>query len=276
MNAPELPLPAKIVSVQDETPEIKTFAVKFLDKKVQEKFSFSPGKFMMLSVFGYGEMPISISSSPYKTGSISFTVANVGNASRALHSLKKGSEVGLRGPYGNGFPLQKFRNKNLAFIAGGCGFAPLRSSVYAFQAKKEQFKDAYIFFGCKSPKEMLFASDLKQWGKEKKMHTFVTVDSPTKDWKGHTGVVTKLFAKSGLPVEDTVCLLCGPPIMIHFALLELKKLGFKDEQFYASLERLMHCGLGFCAHCNIGDKYVCRDGPVFNGTELSKMPLEEK
>jgi len=265
MIAPETPFKAKIIDVKQETSEIKTFTVQFLDKKQQKNFFFAPGKFMMLSVFGFGEMPISISSSPYKTDSIAFTVANVGSISNALHQMRKGQEIGLRGPYGNGFPLQKFRGKNLIFVAGGCGFAPLRSSVYSFQEKKQEFKDAFVFFGCRSPKEMLF----------KTMHVLVTVDEPTPDWKGYTGVVTKLFNKIDLPVEDSVCLLCGPQVMLHFSLIGLKKLGFRDKQLFASLERLMHCGLGYCAHCNIGQKYVCRDGPVFSGEELAKMPLRE-
>jgi len=275
MIAPETPLKAKIVDVAVETSEIKTFAVRFIDPKVQKRFRFQPGKFMMVSIFGYGEIPISISSSPYKIDSISFTVANVGNATNAMHRLSKGDEIGLRGPFGNSFPLQKFRKKNLIFIAGGCGFAPLRSTVFAFQEKKKEFGEAFIFFGCKSPKELLFKQNLDQWEKEGKMHVLVTVDNPTPEWKGHSGVVTKLFDKIKMPVENSVCLLCGPPIMIHFALIELQKLGFKEAQFFASLERRMHCGMGYCAHCNIGEKQVCTDGPVFTGTELRKMPLRE-
>ncbi len=275
MIAPETPLGAKITGVKRETAGIKTFTVRFLDAALQKKFLFSPGTFMMVSVFGFGEMPISISSSPYKTDSISFTVANVGNTSNAMHQLRKGDEIGLRGPFGNGFPLQRFRGKNMLFVAGGCGFAPLRSSVCAFREKKEEFGEAFIFFGCNSPKEMLFKQDLMQWEKEKKMHVLVTVDEPTPEWKGYTGVVTKLFNKIELPVRNTVCLLCGPPVMLHFALIELHKHGFQDKQLFASLERRMHCGVGYCAHCNIGDKRVCTDGPVFSGEELRRMPVRE-
>ena len=272
----ETPQPAKIISIKQETPDIKTFDVRFEDKRRQKKFFFLPGKFMEVSLFGYGEMPISISSNPYRTDKLSFTVANVGNITNAMHHLDVGDTIGLRGAFGKGFPMPRFRNKNLVFVAGGCGFAPLRAAVEAVRTKNKMFGKTHIFFGCKSPEHMLFASDLETWKKHQDFSVFVTVDEPTRDWKGHTGVVTALFKETTIPIENTFALLCGPPIMVHFSIIELKKLGFQPRQIYASLERLMHCGHGKCAHCNIGEKYVCIDGPVFNGEALEKMQLEEK
>lgn len=270
------PQQAKIAGIKDETDSIKTFTLRYADMKLQDEFSFTPGQFMMASIFGYGEMPISISSSPYHTESLDLTVANVGNASNAMHSLKKNDLVGLRGPFGNGYPIAKFRGKSIIFVAGGCGFAPLRSAVYAIAAKQEMFNDIYIFFGCKSQENMLFKQQLSEWGKMRNSHVLISVDEPSPSWKGHTGVVTGLFHEVKLPLHESVVLMCGPSVMLHFALIELKKMGFKSTQFYASLERLMHCGIGKCAHCNIAGRQVCSDGPVFNGDELDKLPLEER
>ncbi len=274
MITPEKPELAEIISVEQETVDTKTFAVKYLDQKRQRDFFFIPGKFMMLSVFGFGEIPLSISSSPYKTDSMQFTVVNVGNVTNALHSLKKGDKIGLRGPFGNGFPMQRFRKKNILFVSGGCGFAPLRSAIYAVQAKKSMFGRVSILFGCKHPKNLLFGKDMEQWNREG-FQVLSTVDQPDEKWQGNAGVVTGLFGKMTVPVENTVALLCGPPIMIHFALIELRKLGFKDKQMYASLERMMQCGVGYCSHCNIGNKYTCIDGPIFNAADLKELPVKE-
>lgn len=275
MITPEKPELAEIISVEQETVDTKTFTVKYLNQKRQRDFFFIPGKFMMLSVFGFGEIPLSISSSPYKTDSMQFTVVNVGNVTNALHSLKKGDKIGLRGPFGNGFPMQRFRKKNILFVSGGCGFAPLRSAIYAVQAKKSMFGRVSILFGCKQPKNLLFGKDMEQWNREG-FQVLSTVDQPDEKWQGSTGVVTGLFGKMSLPVENTVALLCGPPVMIHFALIGLRKLGFKDKQMYASLERMMQCGVGYCSHCNIGNKYTCIDGPIFNAADLKELPVKEE
>jgi NAD(P)H-flavin reductase len=275
MITPEKPELAEILEVKQETSDTKTFTVRFLDQKSQKKFFFVPGKFMMVTIFGFGEIPISISSSPYKTDSMAFTVVNVGNVTNAMHSLKKGDKLGLRGPFGNGFPMQKFRKKNILFVCGGCGIAPLRSAIYAVQEKKQEFGKVELMFGCRAPENILFNQDLKHWG-NKGFSVHTTVDKPSPKWSGNTGVVTGLFKNSTLPPDSTVVLLCGPPVMIHFALIELKKKGFKDKQMFASLERMMQCGVGYCSHCNIGNRYTCIDGPVFSAEELKEMPVKEE
>jgi sulfhydrogenase subunit gamma (sulfur reductase) len=274
MITPEKPLLAEIIGINQNTADTKTFTVRFVDKKQQKKFFFAPGKFMMVSVFGFGEVPISISSSPYKTDSMQFTVVKVGTVTEAMHGLKKGSLIGLRGPFGNGFPMQRFRKKNILFVSGGCGLAPLRSVILAVQEKKKEYGKVNVLFGCETPANILFPGDMKQWEKEG-FSVLSTVDEPDKSWKGNTGVVTKLFSKIDLPPENTIALMCGPPVMIHFTLIELRKKGFKDKQMYASLERMMQCGVGYCSHCNIGNKYTCIDGPVFNAADLEKMPVKE-
>ncbi len=274
MIIPEKPELAEIISISQDTSDTKTFEIEFVDKKLQKKFSFRPGQFMMISVFGFGEVPISISSSPYKTNSIKFTIVNVGNVTNAMHKLKKGEQIGLRGPFGTGFPLQKFRKKNILFVSGGCGLAPLRSAIYAVQEKKSEFGKISVLFGCKTPENVLFNEDMNQWQKEN-FNVLSTVDYPNKNWKGNTGVVTGLFKQVNFPPENTIVMICGPSVMIHFSLIELRKKGFRNEQMFVSLERLMQCGVGYCSHCNIGNKYSCIDGPVFNAKDLEKLPVKE-
>ncbi len=275
MITPEKPELAEVLEVKQETSDTKTFTVRFENPKRQKKFFFVPGKFMMVTIFGFGEIPLSISSSPYKTGFMSFTVVNVGNVTNAMHSLKKGDQLGLRGPFGNGFPMQRFRKKNILFVCGGCGIAPLRSAIYAVREKKEEFGKVELMFGCKNPQSILFSQEMDQWGKQG-ISVQTTVDKPSPKWAGNIGVVTSLFKNSVLSPENTVALLCGPPVMIHFALIELRKKGFKDRQMFASLERMMQCGVGYCSHCNIGNRYACIDGPIFNAAELKELPVKEE
>jgi len=274
MITPEKPDLAEIIGVKQETADTKTFTVRYASKGKQKKFFFVPGKFMMVSVFGFGEIPISISSSPYKTNSMQFTVVNVGNVTSALHRLHKGCKIGLRGPFGNGFPLAKLRKKNILFVSGGCGIAPLRSAIYAVLEKRQEFGKISVFSGCKTPKHLLFGQELKHWNTAG-LKVLSTVDDPGNGWKGNVGVVTSLFKHLDLPVENTVVLLCGPAVMIHFALIELQKKGFKEKQMFASMERMMQCGVGYCSHCNIGNKYTCVDGPVFNAIDLKNLPVKE-
>jgi len=271
---PEMPEIAEIIDITVERPDTKTFTVRYLDPKLQKKFSFMPGKFMMVSVFGHGEIPISITSSPYKTETIRFTVVNVGNVTNAMHNLKKGELIGLRGPFGNGFPMQRFRKKNIVFVTGGCGLAPLRSAIYAVQAKRDEFGQVLVLFGCKTPQQLLFREDLDNWGRGG-FSVLLTIDNPDETWRGSAGPVTAMISKTDMPLENTAVLLCGPPNMIKFSIIELRKKGFKAEQIFASLERMMQCGVGYCSHCNAGDKYTCIHGPVFSASELDRLPLEE-
>jgi len=274
MITPEKPEMAEVIEVEEETIDTKTFTVRYADAKRQEEFHFVPGKFMMVSVFGIGEIPISISSSPYKTGSMAFTVANVGNVTNAMHELKKGGKIGLRGPFGNGYPMPRFLGKNILFISGGCGLAPLRSAIFAVQEKKSEFGKVAVLFGCKTPSNILFKKDQQNWGKEG-FQVLNTVDKPDEKWQGNVGVATALLGKIDFPAKNTVVMICGPQIMMHFALVELQKKGFDEEFIFASMERMMQCGVGYCSHCNIGSKYTCIDGPVFSAAQLKEMPVKE-
>tara|TARA_B100002003_G_C14040401_1_gene501354 strand:+ start:76 stop:912 length:837 start_codon:yes stop_codon:yes gene_type:complete len=273
LTAPAL---AEIIEVREDTDKIKTFTIKYVNKQDQKRFHFVPGKFLMVSVFGFGEMPISLSSSPLKTDSLQLTIKDVGTITHAMLQLKKGDKIGLRGPFGRGFPIARFRKKNILFVSGGCGMAPLRPLVYAIADKREEFGELKLLYGCQNSDHVLFKDDLDGWGKTEGFEVLLTVDKCTPDWKGACGPVTILFNKTEINPKNAIACVVGPPTMLHFVIKELKKNGFKDEQIYASLERLMHCGMGKCAHCNVAGKYACIDGPVFNGTELAKMPLEEK
>lgn len=267
---------AEIVGVSEDTYKIKTFTIKYLDREKQKKFFFMPGKFLMVTVFGFGEMPISISSSPLKTDSLQLTVKDVGTITHAMQQLKKGDKIGLRGPFGKPFTIAHFRKKNILFVSGGCGMAPLRPIIYSIVEKRGEFGNLILLHGCKNPDHILFNDDLKHWDETKNFNVLLTVDECTPDWKGHCGPVTDLLGKVETDESNTIACIVGPPIMVHLVLKGLRKQGFKDENIFASLERLMHCGMGKCAHCNIGSKYVCIDGPVFSGKELAKLPLEEK
>lgn len=268
------PEPAIIKKVEQESKCAKTFTLKFKNPKTQKKFRFLPGKFVEVSIPGAGEMPISICSSPHSKNSFQLTVADVGGISKAMCGLDKGDEIGIRGPYGKPFPIPRFKGKNIVLVAGGLGMAPLRPVIYSLLPKEEQFGKIVLFYGAREPCDLVFLPEMRKWKKSKNISVSVTVDKPTCEWRGGCGVVTDLFGDKNIQTENTVVLMCGPPVMIHFSALKLEKMGISPKNMYASMERLMHCGIGKCAHCNIGNKYVCIDGPVFTVEELRRFEKE--
>lgn len=269
------PRPAVIERVEKQSRTAKTFTLRFRSAKEQRDFWFMPGKFVEVSIFGIGEMPISICSSPLRTDTFQLTVAGVGETSRAMLRLGKGDEVGVRGPYGKPFPVPAFRKKNIVVVAGGMGLAPLRSLLHAAIPKSEHFGKIMLFYGAREPSDMIFRHELKRWQKLKAMDVFITVDKPSCGWRGGCGLVTDLFGKTEIPRENTVAVMCGPPPMLHFSAMKLEQnYGISPKDMYASLERQMHCGIGKCAHCNIGNRYTCIDGPVFTIEEIRKFAKE--
>lgn len=268
-----LPELAVIKNVVNENPTTKTFTVQFKKKSLQKKFFFLPGKFLEISVFGYGEMPLGISSSPYKTDYFDLTVMRAGNISNAMHRLGKGDLIGVRGPFGSGFPLNRFRRHSFILVAGGVGFVPIHSIAQAVVQKREFFGALSLFYGAKNPGMLCFKRDLRRWKKE--CNLFIAVDKADKKCNYHKGFVTDLIDAVDFPLKKTVAVICGPPIMIEVAAKKLNKRGLPKEKIFMSLERLMHCGVGKCAHCNINHKYVCIDGPVFNLKELEELKKEE-
>lgn len=243
----------KIIEVFDETQYTKTFRVEYARKHY-------PGQFVQVSLPGYGECPISIAS--YNPKYLDLTIRNVGNLTQAIHGLKKGDYLYLRGPYGSGYPMIDLRGKDLVIIGGGTGVAPLRSVVEYVEAHPHEYRNVQIFLGFRNEERLLFRECIDKWCRC--FETSVTLDTCTKSWKKDVGPVTTLLEKTKFNKERAIVLTCGPPVMIRFVVQSLKKKKFDDRQIYVSLERMMSCGVGKCGHCRIHKKYVCKDGPVFN------------
>jgi len=268
---PYKPYLARIIEIFRETNTIKTFKFKFLDKNLKDSFMFTPGQFIQVSVFGTGEIPLTICSSPFYTKFFQISVRRVGNVTNALFDLKKGDIIGIRGPYGNGYPINQLMYKDIVLVAGGIGFPPIKSLIEYILHRRDNFGHLWLLYGARNPEDIVFKKELIKWKKEKDFNILITVDKAIPGWKGNVGVVTNLFDKVKIHNKNTVGITCGPPIMMKFVTQEFKTLGFKDDQIYLSMERLMHCGIGKCGHCNIGKKYVCKDGPVFRYDELKEL-----
>ena len=268
-----LPKIAVLDRVVDEITEVKTFHWHFVDPAEQDAFKkFRPGQFAQVSLFGVGEFPASLPPSPTEKETF-FTVKQVGSCSAALHALKPGDKFAVRGPYGNGFPMEDYHGKNLVFVAGGIGLIPLRSCIIYALAHREKYKRIQIFLGAKTPRDLMYRDNLREWEKSAGVECHLTVDRAADGWTGSVGVVGSLFKKPGVQVavEDTVAFVCGPPIMFRFVIKDLKALGFQDKNIVSTLERYMKCGVGKCGHCCIGVAYVCVDGPVFTCEQIQKL-----
>ena len=268
-----LPRIAVLDRVVDEIAEVKTFYWRFVDPAEQAAFKkFRPGQFAQVSLFGVGEFPASLPPSPTEQETF-FTVKQVGSCSTALHALKPGDKFAVRGPYGNGFPMEDYYGKNLVFVAGGIGLIPLRSCIIYALAHREKYKRIQIFLGAKTPRDLMYRDNLREWEKSAGVECHLTVDRAADGWTGSVGVVGSLFKKPGVQVavEDTVAFVCGPPIMFRFVIKDLKALGFQDKNIVSTLERYMKCGVGKCGHCCIGVAYVCVDGPVFTCEQIQKL-----
>jgi len=248
---PYIPKIVKIEKIREETEDTKTFVL-------DSNLDYSPGQFVELSVFGYGEAPISISGGD---GKICLTIRAVGNVTRRIHEMKEGDEVGIRGPFGKGWPVEKAKGKNLLLVAGGIGLAPLRPVIEYVLKHRDNFRMVTLLYGARKPSLMLFKYEFERWSKE--MDTLFTVDEPEPGWNGHVGVVTTLCDKIR-HVDSTITFMCGPPVMMKYTSMVLMELGFPPGEMYLSLERNMKCGIGICGHCAVGGVYVCRDGPVFS------------
>ena len=270
-----IPYPAKIESIKDETYDTKTFKVKFEDKKLADSFTYKQGQFMQVSVLGVGEAPISITSSPSRKGFLEFTIRGTGEVTNAIHKLKEGDIIHLRGPYGNEFPFKELKGKNIYFIAGGIGLAPVRSLINLVMDNRKDFGHIKILYGAKTPKDMCFNDELEAWKKIENTEVFLTVDKPCDGWGCSVGVVTELWKETDVKPDNAVAVVCGPPIMIKFVNMQLLKSDFAKKDIIMTLERYMKCGIGKCGHCNVGEKFICIDGPVFTQQEVELMPAKE-
>lgn len=273
---PLVPLVAQIVGIRTDTPDVKTFKVVNTDGK--KPFSHIPGQCAMLSVPGVGEGMFSITSSPTNEDYMEFSIKRCGALTSFLHGVEEGQQITLRGPYGNGFPVDAdFVGENLLFIAGGIGIAPLRSVINYCRSFRERYGRIDIVCGARSPRDLVDRDEaLGEWAKDRDIGVHPTVDRADKNedgWEGHVGFVPSYVKELGFS-PDRTAIICGPPVMIKFTLEGLEELGFDKSRIYTTLEMRMKCGIGKCGRCNIGSKYVCRDGPVFRLDELDALPDE--
>ncbi|HVP17710.1 MAG TPA: FAD/NAD(P)-binding protein [Spirochaetia bacterium] len=232
-----------------------------------------PGQFVQVSLLGIGEAPISISSSPLARETFELVVRDVGNLTSALHRLKAGDRIGIRGPFGKGFDVEQFLGKDVVFVAGGIGLPPLRSLINTMlhPGRRGDFGRIIVLYGTRTPAEFIFNEERASWENSRDLEYHVTVDRATAGWSGHVGVITTLIPDLTLDVANTVAVICGPPVMYKFAILALRSKGLRDEQIYVSLERKMKCGVGKCGHCQINNIYVCQEGPVFNYGKIKDL-----
>lgn len=261
-----LPEQAVVRNIIWENDFVKTYELSFVDELTNHRFSFLPGQFMMISVPHHGEAPISFSSSPDNKEYFSLTIRNSGRLTAAVHELQIDDIIGVRGPYGKPFPLEQFKNKNLFFIAGGIGMAPLKSVLDYCLNHTGDYGRLTLLYGSKTPEDICFSRELARW-RQKGIDCCLTVDEGAEDWKGKIGLVTGLLEEISIGEKD-VALVCGPGIMIRFVLQKLLTNGMKGENMFTTLERHMKCGVGICGHCHMEEKLVCLDGPVFSAAEL--------
>jgi len=261
------PLRAKLTEVIDESPLIKTFVLI-----PEEEFSFETGQFIELSVDGIGEAPFTPSSSPLVKDTLEVTVMKTGYVTNCMHNLKPGAYMGIRGPYGRGYPVEKFYGKEVLILGGGCGLAPIRSLLYALEDVKDNLEKVILYYGSKTPTDCIYKPLFNRLNKIEKFETHRTVDIPDDDWNESVGVVTGLLNKVALNIGRSIAVVCGPPIMMKFGTIRLLEMGYKDDQIYLSMEKNMSCGLGKCGHCMMGEFFVCKDGPVFTYNELKETP----
>jgi len=271
-----LPIRAVIEKIIVESPDAKTFVLK--PEGNNSILKYKPGQFMMLSLAGYGEAPFTFASSPSKDRRFQISVRKVGSLTDALHKLGEKDIVGVRGPYGNTFPLEKIKGKDLLFVAGGCGIAPLRPLIqYVFSSRGGKNRENYgrieIIYGCRAPKDIFYKEEIKSWQDSPDSSVHLTVDEPDESWGGTCGVVCVLLPKIKVKPKSSLVFLCGPSVMIKFAIADILKLGFREQNIYASLERYMKCGIGKCGHCYVKGKYVCLDGPNFSYTQMKELGI---
>ena len=266
-----LPQIGRILDVRDETPDTKTFVLRFRDDQVHEAFTWRPGQFIELSAFGVGEAPFGFASSPTRKERIEITIRAVGGVTAALHAMGPGDDVGIRGPLGNHFPYDEVQGKDILFIGGGIGLPPLRSLIHNMLDERDRFGDITILYGARTPTDLVYKEELKEWEQRSDINFMVTVDRAEPGWQGNVGMVPTLFPRAGIKAEGTVAYICGPPVMIRFVIQDLVSMGFAEEDIISTLERHMKCGVGKCNHCCIGHKYVCRDGPVFSYAQIKGL-----
>ncbi len=267
-----LPSIATVTEVRPETSDTSTFVVTFDDAKMRESFTYLPGQFVELSIFGVGGCAIGIASSPTEKGFLEFCVRAVGTVTNAIHDLEVGDKLGVRGPLGNSWPTEEVEGKDLLFIGGGIGLPPLRSLIHYVLDNRDRYEAVEIVYGARSPQDLVYKQELKEWEERPDVDLYVTVDAGDESWQGPVGFVPPFLREIDLSPENKVAFTCGPPIMIKLVVEALEDLDYADANIVTTLEMKMKCGVGKCGRCNIGDKYICRDGPVFTFEQLREIP----
>jgi len=271
-----LPHLMRIARIVQEAPGVRTFRLEFMDEAAAKAFEFRTGQFGLYSAFGAGESTFCIASSPTRKGYIECTFREVGRVTAALADKEVGDVVGFRGPYGNTFPIDGWKGRNLLFIAGGIALPPLRSVIWNCLDRREEFGDITILYGARSVADLVYKDELREWRERPDVTLVATVDpgGETPEWTGKVGFVPPILEQLAPAPAGTVALVCGPPIMIKLTLPVLARLGFPPEAIYTTLENRMKCGLGKCGRCNTGSSYVCKDGPVYTLDQLNRLPAE--
>jgi NAD(P)H-flavin reductase len=270
---PYQPHMARIVRIYRMVEDNHLFTLRLLDDRLAQTFQHRPGQFVMLSVPGAGEMPISISSSPTRQGVLELCVRRVGRVTNALYRLHTNDVIGVRGPYGNGYPLEEMKNNDVLLAAGGLGMAPLRSLLWYALDHRDQFHNITLMYGAKRPDEMLFREELQDLVDRADINCLLTVDAdPSGSWKNRVGLLPTLFDHACIEPLRTYAAVCGPPVVYKFILRKLLELGFPKNRILMSLERRMKCGIGKCGHCSIGYKYTCLEGPIFTYWDAINLP----
>ena len=260
------PIEGVVEDIIVETPTIKTFVIR-----PQEDFSFKTGQFVELTMPGIGEAPFTPSSDPNIKEKIDVTIMKAGHVTSLLHAASRNTSVGIRGPYGKGYPFEEFQGKDIVIVGGGVGLAPLRSLLLSLFAEIEKYNKIVLRYGARTPSDMVYKDAIPGWARKNKVDIVTTVDVGEPNWKGNVGIVTTIVKDLPVNLKKAVAIVCGPPVMMKFTTLKLLDIGFKPQEIYLSMEKNMSCGLGKCWHCRIGKYYICKDGPVFTYEQLKDI-----
>ena len=269
LRDPMVPAPYRIQAFRQETSD--TFTIELASLNGSGGFSFSPGQFNMIYVYGVGEVPISISGNPTKPGTIVHTTRAVGTVTKVMRQLKPGAVLGVRGPYGTPWPVEHAEGSDVIIVAGGIGLAPLRPALYHVLSRRERYGKVVLLYGARTPEDILFRRELEQWRSRFDLDVFVSVDRAQRSWRGNVGVVTTLIPKAPFDPLSAVAMVVGPEVMMRFTILELQKRGIRNDEIFVSMERNMKCAIGLCGHCQFGPMFVCRDGPVFSYSRIKDL-----
>jgi NAD(P)H-flavin reductase len=265
-----------VSEIIDETPDTRTLRLKFQDPEVAQSFDFKAGQFGEYSMFGWGESTFCIASPPTRKGYIECSFKASGKVTSALREANVGDTIGFRGPYGNYFPIDEWKGKNILFVAGGIGLAPVRCVIWNVLDRRDEFGDVTIVYGARSVGDLVYKRELEEWAARDDVNLVTTVDpgGETPEWTGKVGFVTPTVEEAAPSADNAVAVICGPPIVIKLTLPALTNMGFSDDAIYTTLENRMKCGVGKCGRCNVGSVYVCKDGPVFTAAAMKALPAE--